>query len=56
MRRAIRFPEVVEAHRMRIFETFTVHFKRAASAVARRATSSSATPLSKAIRSTARRH
>ncbi|WNI20085.1 hypothetical protein [Actinacidiphila sp. ITFR-21] len=34
MRRAIRFPEVVEARRMRIFETFTVHFKRAAREVA----------------------
>ncbi|MFI8089174.1 hypothetical protein ACIF9R_12765 [Streptomyces sp. NPDC086080] len=34
MRRAIRFPEVVEAHRMRIFETFTIHFKRAAREVA----------------------
>ncbi|MFF4934541.1 hypothetical protein ACFY2H_37530 [Streptomyces griseofuscus] len=34
MRRAIRFPKVVEAHRMRIFETFTVHFKRAAREVA----------------------
>lgn len=34
MRRATRFPEVVEAHRMRIFETFTVHFKQAAKEVA----------------------
>ncbi|MQS17332.1 hypothetical protein F7Q99_35420 [Streptomyces kaniharaensis] len=34
MRRAIRFPEVVEAHRMRIYETFTVHFERAAREVA----------------------
>ncbi|MEU3296719.1 hypothetical protein ABZ722_30800 [Streptomyces longwoodensis] len=34
MRREIRFPEVVEAHRMRIFETFTLHFKRAAREVA----------------------
>ncbi|MGR8007524.1 hypothetical protein [Streptomyces hypolithicus] len=35
MRRAIRFPEVVEAHRLRIYETFTVHFERAAREVAR---------------------
>ncbi|MGD1220575.1 hypothetical protein AB9Q10_19345 [Streptomyces krungchingensis] len=34
MRRAIRFPQVVEAHHMRIFETFTVHFERAAREVA----------------------
>ncbi|MFI1700385.1 hypothetical protein ACH419_30990 [Streptomyces bobili] len=35
MRRAIRFPAVVEAHRMRIYETFTMHFERAAKEVAR---------------------
>jgi tetratricopeptide (TPR) repeat protein len=35
MRRAIRFPAVVEAHRMRIYETFTMHFERAAKKVAR---------------------
>ncbi|MEE1930682.1 hypothetical protein V1J52_21230 [Streptomyces sp. TRM 70351] len=34
MPRAIRFPEVVETHRMRVFETFTVHFQRAAKEVA----------------------
>ncbi|MCA1217365.1 hypothetical protein [Streptomyces sp. 8L] len=34
MRRAIRFPQVVEAHRMGLFETFTIHFKRAARDVA----------------------
>ncbi|MGY3677381.1 hypothetical protein [Streptomyces sp. TE33382] len=34
MRRAIRFPEVVEARRMHIYETFTVHFERAAREVA----------------------
>lgn len=35
MRRAIRFPAVVEAHRMRLYETFTLHFERAAKEVAR---------------------
>ncbi|MCX4573472.1 hypothetical protein OHB41_09820 [Streptomyces sp. NBC_01571] len=35
MRRVIRFPEVVEAHRMRIYETFTLHFERAAKEAAR---------------------
>ncbi|MFK0159690.1 hypothetical protein ACIQVK_47465 [Streptomyces sp. NPDC090493] len=35
MRRAIRFPKVVEARRMRVYETFTVRFKRAAKEVAR---------------------
>ncbi|HEY8986009.1 MAG TPA: hypothetical protein VIU15_41345 [Streptomyces sp.] len=34
MRRAIRFPEVVEARRMHVYETFTVHFERAAREVA----------------------
>lgn len=34
MRRAIRFPEVIEGHRMRIYETFTLHFERAAREVA----------------------
>ncbi|MEU3657956.1 hypothetical protein AB0E67_35485 [Streptomyces sp. NPDC032161] len=35
MRRAIRFPGVVESHRMRIYETFTLHFGQAAKEVAR---------------------
>ncbi|GAA1237038.1 hypothetical protein [Streptomyces rhizosphaericus] len=35
MRRAIRFPEVVEAKRLSIYETFMVHFERAAKEVAR---------------------
>lgn len=35
MRRAIRFPGVVESHGMRIYETFTLHFERAAREVAR---------------------
>jgi tetratricopeptide (TPR) repeat protein len=35
VRRAIRFPDVVENHRMRIYETFTLHFERAAKEVAR---------------------
>ncbi|WP_435057690.1 hypothetical protein [Streptomyces sp. bgisy060] len=34
MRRAILFPEVVAARRMRVYETFTVHFQRAAKEVA----------------------
>ncbi|MCX5317064.1 hypothetical protein [Streptomyces sp. NBC_00154] len=35
MRRAILFPKVVEARRMRVYETFTVQFERAAKEVAR---------------------
>ncbi|MEU1528009.1 hypothetical protein [Streptomyces fagopyri] len=35
MRRSILFPKVVEARRMRVYETFTVQFERAAKEVAR---------------------
>ncbi|MEU9154199.1 hypothetical protein AB0D59_27470 [Streptomyces sp. NPDC048417] len=35
MRRAILFPKVVEARRMRVYETFTVQFEQAAKEVAR---------------------